>query len=134
MAPQAVLAPRRFSSVLLYGLIPVGAWFLIRPLLNPLPPLPAFHAAVGFAIFAFLFTIHLVPALSEKFIKARLSGRDLLKTYDDPMYVARVLRQREDVLMSRLLQPRESGSCMRVGLHFTAHPLHPIRVLGCVRR
>ena len=58
---------------------------MIRPLLDPLPPLPAFHAALGFAIFAFVITVYLVPALGPTFVKARLSGRDLLKTYDTPM-------------------------------------------------
>ncbi len=86
MAQQATsLSPRPLPSVLLLSLIPVGAWLLIRPLLDPLPPLPAFHAALGFAIFAFVTTIYLVPALGPTFVKARLSGRDLLKTYDTPM-------------------------------------------------
>ena len=58
---------------------------MIRPLLDPLPPLPAFHAALGFAIFAFVITVYLVPALGPTFVKARLSGKDLLKTYDTPM-------------------------------------------------
>lgn len=82
---QQVLTARPLSSVLLFSLVPVGAWLLVRPLLDPLPPLPAFHAALGFSIFAFLSTVYLVPALGETFIKARLSGRDLLKTYDNPM-------------------------------------------------
>jgi len=71
--------------MILFSLVPVGAWLLIRPLLNPLPPLPAFHAALGFSIFAFLSTIYLVPALGQTFVAARLSGRDLLKTYDTPI-------------------------------------------------
>ena len=69
------------------SLIPVGAWLLIRPLLDPLPPLPAFHASLGFAIFAFLSTVYLVPSLGPTFVKANLKGRDLLKTYDTPMSV-----------------------------------------------
>ena len=81
------LAPRPLPSVPLLSLLPVAAWLLMRPLLDPLPPLPAFHASLGFSIFAFLGTVYLVPALSETFIKARLFGRDLLKTYDTPMYV-----------------------------------------------
>lgn len=83
------LKQRQLPPVLLFSLVPIGTWFIVRPLLDPLPPLPAFHAAVGFSIFAFLSTIYLVPALGPTFIKARLSGRDLLKTYDTPMYVQR---------------------------------------------
>ncbi|KAI0693959.1 N-acetylglucosaminephosphotransferase [Cytidiella melzeri] len=82
---QPALTPRPFPSVLILSLIPIGAWLLVRPLLDPLPPLPAFHAALGFSIFAFLSTIYLVPALGPTFVKARLSGRDLLKTYDTPI-------------------------------------------------
>ena len=82
------LPPRKLPSVLFLSLVPVGAWLLIRPLLDPLPPLPAFHAALGFAIFAFLSTVYLVPALGPTFVKANLKGRDLLKTYDTPMCVA----------------------------------------------
>lgn len=81
------LAPRPLPTTLLFSFVPVAAWLLIRPLLDPLPPLPAFHAALGFAIIGFLFTIYLVPALGERFVKARLSGRDLLKTYENPMCV-----------------------------------------------
>ncbi|EKM51933.1 uncharacterized protein PHACADRAFT_262350 [Phanerochaete carnosa HHB-10118-sp] len=79
------LGPRPLSSILLLSLVPVGAWLLVRPLLDPLPPLPAFHAALGLSIFAFIATVYLVPALGETFIKARLFGRDLLKTYDTPI-------------------------------------------------
>ncbi|KIP04666.1 hypothetical protein PHLGIDRAFT_109251 [Phlebiopsis gigantea 11061_1 CR5-6] len=79
------ISPRPLPSIILLSLVPVGAWLLIRPLLDPLPPVPAFLASVGFSIFAFLFTIYLVPALGPAFIKARLSGRDLLKTYDTPI-------------------------------------------------
>ena len=81
------IAPRPLPSVLLFSLVPIGAWLLIRPLLDPLPPIPAFLAAAGFSIFAFLSIIYLVPVLGPAFVKARLSGRDLLKTYDTPMCV-----------------------------------------------
>lgn len=79
------LVPRPLPSTLLLSLIPIAAWLLVRPLLDPLPPLPAFHASLGFAIVAFLATIYLVPAIGPTFVKARLSGKDLLKTYDTPM-------------------------------------------------
>ena len=86
------LQQRPLPTVLLVSFVPVGAWLLVRPLLDPLPPLPAFHAALGFSVFAFLSTIYLVPALGPTFVKARLSGRDLLKTYDTPMYVCTLSR------------------------------------------
>ncbi|EIN12901.1 N-acetylglucosaminephosphotransferase [Punctularia strigosozonata HHB-11173 SS5] len=79
------LGPRPLPSVILLSLVPVGAWFIVRPLLSPAPPLPALHACVGFSIFAFLASLYLVPALGPILIKARLSGRDLLKTYDTPI-------------------------------------------------
>lgn len=76
-----VLRPRPLPRVLLLGLVPVAAWFVVRPLLEPLPSIPALYSSIGFSIFAFLATIYLVPALGPTFIKARLSGRDLLKVY-----------------------------------------------------
>ena len=79
--------PRPLPSVFLFSLLPIGAWLLIRPLLDPLPPLPALHASLGFSIFAFVSTLYLVPALGPTFVKARLFGRDLLKPYESQMYV-----------------------------------------------
>jgi UDP-N-acetylglucosamine--dolichyl-phosphate N-acetylglucosaminephosphotransferase len=78
--------PRPLPPVLLLSLVPVALWFVGRPLLDPAPPLPALHASLGFSIFAFVAALYLVPALGPILIKARLSGRDLLKTYDAPMY------------------------------------------------
>lgn len=80
------LKPRPLPIVLLVGLVPVAAWFVTRPLLDPIPPLPALYASVGMSIFAFLATIHLIPRLGPVFIAANLKGRDLLKVYSDPMY------------------------------------------------
>ncbi len=82
------LVQRPLPSLLFFSLLPIGTWFLVRPLLDPLPPLPAFHACLGFSIFAFLATVYLVPALGPTFVKADLKGRDLLKTYDTPMSVS----------------------------------------------
>ncbi|RDB17881.1 UDP-N-acetylglucosamine--dolichyl-phosphate N-acetylglucosaminephosphotransferase [Hypsizygus marmoreus] len=73
--------PRPLSPVLLFGLVPIATWFVVRPLFDPVPPLPALYTSVGFSIFAFITTIHLVPALGPAFVKAGLHGRDLLKTY-----------------------------------------------------
>ncbi|KAF8073796.1 UDP-N-acetylglucosamine-dolichyl [Lyophyllum atratum] len=75
------LPPRPLPRVLLLGLVPVAAWFVVRPLLDPVPPLPALYTSVGFSIFAFLSTIYLVPALGPTFVKAGLKGGDLLKPY-----------------------------------------------------
>ncbi|KAF9454763.1 N-acetylglucosaminephosphotransferase [Macrolepiota fuliginosa MF-IS2] len=79
------IKPRPLPTILLVGLVPVAAWFVTRPLLDPIPPLPALYASVGMSIFAFLATIHLVPRLGPVFIAANLKGRDLLKIYNDPI-------------------------------------------------
>ncbi|KAF8158312.1 N-acetylglucosaminephosphotransferase [Crassisporium funariophilum] len=79
------IGPRPLSSALLLGLIPVASWFILRPLLEPSPSIPALYSSFGFSIFAFLATIYIVPALGPTFIKANLKGRDLLKTYDTPI-------------------------------------------------
>jgi len=86
MAPP--LSPRPLPSILLISLIPVASWFVVRPLLNPLPPLPALWTSVGFSIFAFLAALYLVPALGPTFVKANLKGKDLLKVHCDPMFVS----------------------------------------------
>ena len=81
------LPPRRLPSVLLFALVPLPAWFIVRPLVDPVPPLPALYVSFGFSIFALLATIYLVPALGPSFVKANLKGRDLLKVYSTPMYI-----------------------------------------------
>jgi UDP-N-acetylglucosamine--dolichyl-phosphate N-acetylglucosaminephosphotransferase len=82
------LPPRRLPSVFLFALVPLPAWFVLRPLVDPVPPVPALYVSFGFSIFALLATIYLVPALGPTFVKANLKGRDLLKVYNTPMYVA----------------------------------------------
>ncbi|PCH39761.1 N-acetylglucosaminephosphotransferase [Wolfiporia cocos MD-104 SS10] len=82
---SGTLRPRPLSRTLLFALIPTAVWFLLRPLIDPTPPMPALHACVGFSILAFLAALHLVPALGGIFVQANLKGRDLLKTYDDPV-------------------------------------------------
>ena len=88
-----MISPRPLSPVLLFGLVPVASWFIARPFLEPAPSIPALYSSFGFSIFAFLATLHLVPALGPTFIKANLKGRDLLKTYQTPMYVHRFLNE-----------------------------------------
>ncbi|KIJ17707.1 hypothetical protein PAXINDRAFT_167688 [Paxillus involutus ATCC 200175] len=83
MAPTPTARP--LPNVLLTCLVPVASWFVIRPLLDPSPPLPALFASVGFSIFAFLAALYLIPALGPTFVKANLKGRDLLKVYSDPI-------------------------------------------------
>lgn len=78
---MAKVGPRPLSPVLLFGLVPIAAWFIIRPLLEPIPSIPALYSSFGFSIFAFLATIYLVPALGPTFVKANLKGNDLLKIY-----------------------------------------------------
>ncbi|KAF9481207.1 N-acetylglucosaminephosphotransferase [Pholiota conissans] len=77
-----ILPLRPLPSLLLFSLVPVASWFIVRPLLDPMPSIPALYSSIGFSIFAFLATIYLVPALGPTFVKARLSGKDLLKYYD----------------------------------------------------
>jgi hypothetical protein len=84
---SGTLPTRRLPSVLLFSLVPVAAWFVVRPLVDPVPPLPALYVSFGLSIFALLATIYLVPALGPVFVKANLKGRDLLKTYSTPMCV-----------------------------------------------
>ncbi|TEB39906.1 UDP-N-acetylglucosamine-dolichyl [Coprinellus micaceus] len=77
--------PRPLSNALLFGLVPVASWFVIRPLISPIPQVPAIYSSIGFSLFAFLVTIYLVPALGPPFVRANLKGRDLLKTYAVPI-------------------------------------------------
>ncbi|KAL0960621.1 hypothetical protein HGRIS_005652 [Hohenbuehelia grisea] len=78
-------SPRPLSAVLLFALLPIGAWFILRPQLEPVPPIPALHASFGFSIFAFVASLYLVPALGPTFVKANLKGKDLLKIYNTPI-------------------------------------------------
>ncbi|KAI0323597.1 N-acetylglucosaminephosphotransferase [Cubamyces sp. BRFM 1775] len=85
MAQDQALRPRPLPKALIFTLAPTAAWFLVRPLIEPAPALPALYAAFGFSILAFLGSLYLVPALGPTFIRANLKGRDLLKTYDTPI-------------------------------------------------
>ncbi|EJT98666.1 N-acetylglucosaminephosphotransferase [Dacryopinax primogenitus] len=79
--------PRRLPRLLTISLLPLSLALILRPLLK-LPSslaLPALETNLGFAILAFVAVVHLIPALGENFIKAGLKGRDMLKTYDDPI-------------------------------------------------
>lgn len=81
-------APRPLPGFLLLSLlIPAAAWFMLRPIIAPIPALPALNVSVGMSIIAFLLTLYLVPAVGPSMVKANLKGRDLLKTYSTPMYV-----------------------------------------------
>jgi UDP-N-acetylglucosamine--dolichyl-phosphate N-acetylglucosaminephosphotransferase len=79
------MPPRPLPSVLLFGLVPVGAWFIVRPFIDPIPPLPALYTSLGFSVFALLATLYIIPAVGPAFIKANLKGIDLLKTDKTPM-------------------------------------------------
>ena len=80
--------PRPLPTVLLVSLIPVASWFVVRPLLDPAPQLPALYTSFGFSTFALLAALHLVPMFGPTLMKAGLKGRDLLKVYSDPMCAA----------------------------------------------
>ncbi|EIW80935.1 N-acetylglucosaminephosphotransferase [Coniophora puteana RWD-64-598 SS2] len=82
---HSALTPRPLPTVLLVSLVPVAGWFVLRPLLDPVPPLPGLYTSVGLSIYAFLAALYMIPALGPTFIKANLKGRDLLKTYSDPI-------------------------------------------------
>jgi UDP-N-acetylglucosamine--dolichyl-phosphate N-acetylglucosaminephosphotransferase len=83
MAPS--LQPRKAPTLLLFALLPISVWFVVRPLLDPVPPLPALQASVGLSILAFMASIYLVPALGPVFKDAGRHGRDLLKTDPTPV-------------------------------------------------
>ena len=81
--------PRPLSGFFLLGvLVPTAFWFILRPFLDPVPPVPALYTSLGFSILAFIATLYLVPALGPRFVEANLKGRDLLKIYSTPMYVS----------------------------------------------
>jgi UDP-N-acetylglucosamine--dolichyl-phosphate N-acetylglucosaminephosphotransferase len=82
---DAAVKPRPLPSILLISVLPIASWFIVRPLITPVPPLPALYVSVGISLLSFLSTIHLVPALGSAFVKANLKGRDLLKIYSTPM-------------------------------------------------
>ncbi|TFK28036.1 UDP-N-acetylglucosamine-dolichyl [Coprinopsis marcescibilis] len=77
--------PRPLPKVLLFGLVPVAAWFVIRPFIDPVPQVPALYTSIGLSLLAFLVTLYLIPALGPTFINSNLKGKDLLKTYSTPI-------------------------------------------------
>ncbi|KAJ3739847.1 UDP-N-acetylglucosamine-dolichyl [Lentinula detonsa] len=82
---STAVPPHALSSTFLLGLAPVASWFIVRPFLDPIPSLSGLYTSIGFSLFAFIATLYLVPALGPTFIKAHLSGRDLLKDYATPI-------------------------------------------------
>ena len=124
---DALLA-RRLPSVLLFSLVPVAAWFVVRPLIDPVPPLPALYVSVGFSIFALLATIYLVPALGSTFINANLKGRDLLKTYTTPMCVL-PLSPDTVILANFREQTREHGARLRISIYSLANTIYSVCIL-----
>lgn len=82
------LKPRKLPSKFALGLILAwSAWFIGRPLLDPIPTLPSLYVSVGFSLIAFLATLYLIPVLGPAFVNAGLKGRDRAKVYDDDMCV-----------------------------------------------
>ncbi|KAF8548659.1 hypothetical protein OG21DRAFT_1489204 [Imleria badia] len=77
--------PRPLSNLFLLSLLPVAAWFTLRPFLDPPPPLPVLFIAIDFSILAFPAALYFIPALGPRFIQANLKGRDLLKVYNNPI-------------------------------------------------
>ena|ERR1700731_922159 len=83
--------PRRLSPVLLFSLLPIAGWFIVRSLMEPHPRFPGLYASFGLSILALVSTLYLIPALGPIFVQANLKGKDQLKSYDDPMFVNRAL-------------------------------------------
>lgn len=122
------LPARRLPSVLLFSLVPIAAWFVVRPLVDPVPPVPALYVSVGFSIIALLATVYLVPALGPTFVKANLKGRDLLKTYNTPMCVL-LLRCNTVVFAYPNEQTREHGACLCISIYSPANPIYSVCIL-----
>ncbi|KAJ7784659.1 N-acetylglucosaminephosphotransferase [Mycena metata] len=79
------MQPRPLPSVILFSLVPIAAWFVVRPFIEPIPPLPALYTSFGFSIFALIATLYIIPAVGPSFIKANLKGVDLLKNDKTPI-------------------------------------------------
>lgn len=122
------MVPRPLPSALLFGLVPIASWFVVRPLLDPVPSVPALYTSLGFSLYAFLGAMYLVPALGPKFIEARLSGKDLLKTYKTPM-CADLLSLHGIADACMLLQTRKHGSRLCFDIYIGVDIVHPIRFL-----
>ena len=73
------------STFSLAAIVPTALWFIFRPLMEPVPALPALYTSFGLSIIACLSTLYLVPVLGPLFIKVGLKGRDRAKVYSDDM-------------------------------------------------
>jgi len=82
MAGNMDSKPRPLPTIVMFALASVATWFIARPLLDPIPALPALYTSFGFSVFALLATLYLVPALGPTFVAAGRSGKDLLKPYN----------------------------------------------------
>ncbi|KAF9021083.1 N-acetylglucosaminephosphotransferase [Hymenopellis radicata] len=128
------LSPRPLPAVLFLGLVPIGAWFIVRPLLDPIPLIPALYTSLGFSIFAFLSTIYLVPSLGSTFVKANFKGRDLLKTYATPIPESMGLVCASVYILALLLfipfafSDSLAAAVTREGITVTEFPLHQLSV------
>ncbi|KAF8916986.1 N-acetylglucosaminephosphotransferase [Mucidula mucida] len=128
------LSPRPLPAVLFLGLVPIGAWFIIRPLLDPVPLIPALYTSLGFSIFSFLSTIYLVPSLGSTFVKANFKGRDLLKTYATPIPESMGLVCASVYILALLLfipfafSDSLAAAVTREGIKVTEFPLHQLSV------
>ncbi|KAJ7069862.1 UDP-N-acetylglucosamine-dolichyl [Mycena amicta] len=79
-------APRPLPSTpLLVGLLASATWFVVRPFVEPFPPLPTLYTSVGFSLYALLATLYVIPAVAPAFIRANLKGVDLLKLDKTPI-------------------------------------------------
>lgn len=75
------------STLILTVLAPASAWFIFRPLIEPIPALQALYTSIGFSIAAGIITAYIIPHLGPSFVKAGLKGKDLLKVDKTDMSV-----------------------------------------------
>jgi UDP-N-acetylglucosamine--dolichyl-phosphate N-acetylglucosaminephosphotransferase len=87
MASAPTQAPRAVPKLLVFSVLPLAIWLLFRPLVDPVPALPALQASLGLSLIAFVASITLIPALGPVFVKAERWGYDLLKKDKIKVYV-----------------------------------------------
>ncbi|EKM79398.1 hypothetical protein AGABI1DRAFT_74400 [Agaricus bisporus var. burnettii JB137-S8] len=132
------LKPRPLPTILLVGLVPIACWFIARPLIDPIPPMPALYASLGMSIIAFLATVYLIPRLGPVFIAADLKGKDLLKSYNDPIpesmglvcaavYILLLMLFIPFAFSSSIMK-RASGTDISEGINVVDFPHHQLSV------
>jgi UDP-N-acetylglucosamine--dolichyl-phosphate N-acetylglucosaminephosphotransferase len=73
---------RRIPRVLTLFILPVAFALVAAPFFYASATLPFLSASLGFALWAFVITVNLIPVLGPSFLAADLKGKDLLKRDD----------------------------------------------------